>query len=214
MRPERLTRHRPAPAPVVRRWRRVGGLAAWRRSRARQPRAPVVRTTAGRVRGTRRRRPAGVPRHSLWRRHRRRGASCRRPPPAPWRGIVDATDFGAASPQPGSEAEPVRRLPVPQCHGAARRSQRGRGRSSSTSTAARIRAAPDRARCTTAPTLCRRGDVVVVTLNHRLSLFGYPVSARISRIPATRACSTWCWRCTGCATTSRRSAAIRAASPC
>ena len=32
--------------------------------------APVVRTTAGRVRGTRRRRPAGIPRHPLRRRYR------------------------------------------------------------------------------------------------------------------------------------------------
>ena len=35
-------------------------------------------------------------------------------PPQPWRGILDAREFGAASRAAGRGAEPVRGLPVPQ----------------------------------------------------------------------------------------------------
>ncbi|MEO8019945.1 MAG: carboxylesterase family protein, partial [Pseudomonadota bacterium] len=92
--------------------------------------------------------------------------------PEPWRGIVDATTFGAASRQPGPEpnqsedclflnvtapvAKAARSRPViVYIHGGAYSS--GSGSSSLYDGA----------------TLCRRGDVVVVTVNHRLSLFGY-----------------------------------------
>ena len=92
--------------------------------------------------------------------------------PAPWRGIVEATAFGAASLQPGSEpnqsedclflnvtaplAKAARPRPViVYIHGGAYSS--GSGSSPLYDGA----------------NLCRRGDVVVVTLNHRLSLFGY-----------------------------------------
>jgi para-nitrobenzyl esterase len=39
--------------------------------------------------------------------------------------------------------------------------------------------------------LCRRGDVVVVTVNHRSSLFGTSI-CRASRTRAMPECSTWC----------------------
>jgi len=133
--------------------------------------SPVVRTSAGRVRGT-------VDGDVQIFRGIRYGAdtAARRfmPPvaPEPWRGVVDATTFGAASLQPGSEANqsedclflnvtaPVSKAARPRpvivyIHGGAYSS--GSGSSS----------------LYDGSTLCRRGDVVVVTVNHRLSLFGY-----------------------------------------
>ena len=48
--------------------------------------------------------------------------------------------------------------------------------------------------------LSRRGDVVVVTVNHRLNAFGYLYLAELGgdrsrRLRQRRACSIWCWRC-------------------
>ena len=59
--------------------------------------------------------------------------------------------------------------------------------------------------------LCRRGDVVVVTLNHRLNVFGYLYLAELggpsSPTPATRASWTSSLPSNGCATTSPNSVA-------
>jgi len=132
---------------------------------------PVVRTSAGRVRGT-------VDADLQVFRGIRYGtdtASRRFMPPVapePWRGVVDATAFGPASPQPGSEANqsedclflnvtaPIAKAAKPRAvivyiHGGAYSSGSGSSPLYDGST------------------LCRRGDVVVVTVNHRLSLFGY-----------------------------------------
>lgn len=93
-------------------------------------------------------------------------------PPRPWHDIVDARAFGPACPQPGGEphqsedclflnvvaprTRPARPRPViAYIHGGAYSS--GSGSSPLYDGA----------------TLCREGDVVVVTLNHRLNLFGY-----------------------------------------
>jgi para-nitrobenzyl esterase len=93
-------------------------------------------------------------------------------PAEPWRGVVDATAFGAASRQPGSEPNqsedclflnvtaPIAKARQPRpvivyIHGGAYSSGSGSSPLYDGSV------------------LCRRGDVVVVTLNHRLSLFGY-----------------------------------------
>jgi len=132
--------------------------------------APVVRmTTAGRVRGR-------VDDDLQVFRGIRFGAATVRfrppEPPRPWRGVADALEFGAASPQPGTEpnqsedclflnvcaplARAVRPRPViVYIHGGAYSS--GSGSSPLYDGSA----------------LCRRGDVVVVTVNHRLSVFGY-----------------------------------------
>ena len=133
--------------------------------------SPVIRTSAGRVRGT-------VDGDVQIFRGIRYGADTapRRfmPPVAaePWRGVVDATVYGAASPQPGSEANqsedclflnvtaPMAKAVKPRpvivyIHGGAYSSGSGSSPLYDGST------------------LCRRGDVVVVTVNHRLSLFGY-----------------------------------------
>jgi para-nitrobenzyl esterase len=93
-------------------------------------------------------------------------------PPPPWRGVIDARDFGAASPQPGPEpnqsedclflnvmaplVKTARSRPViVYIHGGAYSSGSGSSPLYDGST------------------LCRQGDAVVVTVNHRLSLFGY-----------------------------------------
>ena len=102
--------------------------------------------------------------------------------PEPWRGVADANAFGAASrsrarkPNQSEDclflnvtaplAKAARPRPViVYIHGGAYSSGSG-----------------IRVRLYDGSTLCRRGDVVVVTLNHRLSLFGYLVSARLSRL--------------------------------
>jgi len=136
-----------------------------------QGRGPVLRTTGGRVRGF----TAGDLQVFRGIRYGADTAPRRFQPPVPpesWRGVLDAQQFGAASPQPGSEpdqsedclflnvvaplAKPARPRPViVYIHGGAYSS--GSGSSPLYDGGA----------------LCRRGDVVVVTLNHRLNLFGY-----------------------------------------
>ncbi len=165
---------RNADPPDARRRRLLGvaGLALVTAPLARAAaRDPVIRTTAGRVRGF-------LDDDLMVFRGVRYGADTgpRRfmPPvaPTPWKGVIDARSFGSASPQPGNEANqsedclflnvvaPVTKSPKPRpvivyIHGGAYST--GSGSSPLYDGA----------------TLCRRGDVVVVTLNHRLSLFGY-----------------------------------------
>jgi para-nitrobenzyl esterase len=140
-------------------------------TRSSPPSSSIIRTAAGRVRGF-------VQDDLMVFRGIRYGADTGphrfKPPmaPKPWRGIVETREFGAASLQPGSEqnqsedclflnvtaplARPARPRPViVYIHGGAYST--GSGSSPLYDGA----------------TLCRRGDVVVVTLNHRLSVFGY-----------------------------------------
>jgi len=134
-------------------------------------RGPVVRTTSGRVRGF----TDGDLQVFRGIRYGADTAPRRFLPPRPpesWRGVLDAHEFGASSPQSGAEpnqsedclflnvigplAKPVRPRPViVYIHGGGYAS--GSGSSPLYDGAA----------------LCRRGDVVVITINHRLNLFGY-----------------------------------------
>jgi para-nitrobenzyl esterase len=170
-----MPRHQPDAVDRLR--RRLLGAAAVGALASAAPLAraaatrPVIRTTAGRIRGV-------IDGDLQVFRGVRYGAdtSSRRfmPPeaPAPWRGLLDTTAFGSASRQPGSEpdqsedclflnvmaplAKPQRPRPViVYIHGGAYSS--GSGSSPLYDGSA----------------LCRRGDVIVVTVNHRLSLFGY-----------------------------------------
>jgi para-nitrobenzyl esterase len=133
--------------------------------------SPVVRTSAGRIRGI-----ADADLRIF--RGIRYGADTapRRfmPPvaPEPWPGVLDATAFGAASLQPGSEANQSEdclflNIIAPAANAARPRPVivyiHGGAYSSGSGSSALYDGS----------TLCRRGDVVVVTVNHRLSLFGY-----------------------------------------
>lgn len=147
---------------------------AWGRSRPTGD--PVVATTAGRIRGLR---ENGV----LVFRGVRYGADTRNfrfaapAPPAPWQGIVPATAYGPAAPQTSaSEAtsedclflnvwtpalDAGRRPVMVYLHGGAHSHGSGSDPLYDGSN------------------LVRRGDVVVVTLNHRLAGLGYAYLARL-----------------------------------
>jgi para-nitrobenzyl esterase len=167
---------RPETMKVDRRWLLGGGAASLAALSLRAPAearsdGPVVRTTHGRVRGFR----DGDLQVFRGIRYGADTAPRRFMPPLPaepWRGIADALEFGGASPQTGSEpkqsedclflnvlgpfAKPGKPRPVVvYIHGGA---YSGGSGSSPLYDGSH---------------LARRGDVVVVTLNHRLNLFGY-----------------------------------------
>jgi para-nitrobenzyl esterase len=156
----------------------IAGLAALPAvAEAKTPQGdPVATTRHGRVRGLRQ---EGV----LAFKGVRYGADTaprrfrRAQPPASWSGVADATRYGAASPQtrateptsedclflnlwtPGLDAG--RRPVMVYCHGGAH--AHGSGADPLTNGAA----------------LARRGDVVVITLNHRLAGLGYAYLAQL-----------------------------------
>ncbi|WP_334163045.1 carboxylesterase/lipase family protein [Phenylobacterium sp.] len=137
---------------------------------------PVARTSAGRVRGYL---DGGVTVFRGVRYGADTGPRRFQPPvpPAPWRGVADAQAYGPACPQPGREAnqgedclflnvwtpglDAARRPVMVYFHGGAY------------STGSGSSPLYDGAR------LARRGDVVVVTVNHRLNAFGYAYLARL-----------------------------------
>lgn len=93
-------------------------------------------------------------------------------PEAPWRGIADALEYGAAAPQgggegPGSEDCLFLNVWTPALNDGARRPVlvyiHGGGFNNGSGSDPLYDGGA----------LCRRGDVVVVTLNHRLNTFGY-----------------------------------------
>ncbi|WP_374470263.1 carboxylesterase/lipase family protein [Phenylobacterium sp.] len=138
---------------------------------------PVARTTAGRVRGY-----ADGPINVF--KGIRYGADTgpRRfeppRPPAPWTGVRDALAYGPACPQPGSEpnqGEDCLFLNVwtPGVRDGAQRPVMVYFHGGAYSTGSGSSPLYDGAR------LARRGDVVVVTVNHRLNAFGYAYLARL-----------------------------------
>ena len=147
---------------------------AWAGTRFR----PVVATRAGRVRGA-------VDDGVMVFKGIRYGADTRarrfQSPltPAPWTGVLDATGYGAASPQSGADeptSEDCACSSMSWTRGladAGRRPVMGYIHGGAYSTGSGSSPLYDGTR------LCRRGDVVVVTLNHRLNAFGYLSLARI-----------------------------------
>jgi para-nitrobenzyl esterase len=100
-------------------------------------------------------------------------------PPAPWTEVRDATAYGAASPQSGRGGEPISEdclflnVWTPGLRGGARRPVMVYIHGGAYSTGSGSAPLYDGVR------LARRGDVVVVSLNHRLNAFGYAYLARL-----------------------------------
>jgi para-nitrobenzyl esterase len=162
--------------------RRVAlGLATAAIARPGWPRAagaPVVRTSGGRIRGQR---AGGV---EVFRgvRYGADTGSARFEPPrpaTPWSGIHDARDYGPNCPQrgslgPGSEDCLFLNVWTPSSRDDARRPVMVYVHGGAYSTGAASDPLCDGAR------LCEHGNVVVVSLNHRLNAFGYLYLARLS----------------------------------
>ena len=96
----------------------------------------------------------------------------------PWRGVRDATRFGAAAPQigdggPGSEDCLFLNVATPALRDGARRPVLVYVHGGGYNTGSGSDPLTDGVR------LCRRGDVVVVTLNHRLNALGYLCIAQL-----------------------------------
>jgi len=102
-------------------------------------------------------------------------------PPIPWGDVADATAYGPASPQAGGprderQSEDCLFLNVwtPGLRDGGRRPVMVYIHGGAYSTGSGSAPLYDGAR------LCRRGDVVVVTLNHRLNILGYGFLARLA----------------------------------
>jgi para-nitrobenzyl esterase len=99
--------------------------------------------------------------------------------PAPWKKALDATEYGAASPQPGKQTEPTSEdclflnVWTPGLRDGAKRPVMFYIHGGAYSHGSGSSPLYDGTR------LCKRGDVVVVTVNHRLNGFGYLYLARI-----------------------------------
>jgi len=99
--------------------------------------------------------------------------------PEPWKKPLDATDYGAASPQSGKETEPMSEdclflnVWTPGLRDGAKRPVMFYIHGGAYSHGSGSSPLYDGTR------LCKRGDVVVVTVNHRLNSFGYLYLARL-----------------------------------
>jgi para-nitrobenzyl esterase len=166
----------------VRRRELIAGLGAaglvlpTRRARAAE--APVVRTFAGPVRGEVADGIAifrGIPYGADTARRRFQPPA----PPPPWREVRDAIAYGPSAPQRGrdggaqSEDCLVLNVWTPEPKAGGRRAVMLYVHGGAYSTGSGSAPLYDGAQ------LCRRGDVVVVTVNHRLNAFGYAYLARL-----------------------------------
>ena len=178
---------------------------------ARAADAPVARTTAGRVRGYL---DDGI---SAFRGIRYGASTAGRrfqPPvaPEPWADVREATAYGPASPQRngavGTVSEDCLFLNVwtPALRDGGKRPVMVYIHGGAYSTGSGSSPLYDGIH------LCRRGDVVVVSLNHRLNAFGYAYLARLAPGFADSGNAgqiDLCWRSSGLRTTSPSSAATR-----
>ena len=138
--------------------------------------APVARTTAGRVRGTVDEGVCvfkGVP-YGTVRRFAAPG------PPEPWAGVRDALDYGPRCPQPGraSAIDPSDTTPMGEDCLVANVWTRAVGDGGGRPVMVWFHGGGFSSLSGSSPlydgvALCRRGDVVVVTVNHRLNVFGF-----------------------------------------
>ncbi len=163
--------------PARRHWLRVGiGVAALSAVPVAFPSAPSPRTTVARVRSGRI--GGGIEQHVHVFRGVPYGAdtASRRWQPAlqesAWRGVRDALDYGPSAPQRGGEgpgSEDCLRLNVwtPGLRDGAKRPVLVYIHGGAFSTGSGSDPLYD------GGALCRHGDVVVITLNHRLNAFGY-----------------------------------------
>lgn len=144
---------------------------------AASPRSSVATTGAGRIGGVCAEGVhifKGVPYGADTRVHRFRPA----PKPAAWKGVREAVEFGPACPQPGfgeRMSEDCLRLNVwtPALRDGGKRPVLVYFHGGEFSSGSGSSPLYDGAR------LCRRGDVVVVTVNHRLNIFGHLYLARL-----------------------------------
>ncbi|HEY8617301.1 carboxylesterase/lipase family protein [Phenylobacterium sp.] len=138
---------------------------------------PVARTKAGRVRGYTEG-PVKVFKGVRYGADTKPRRFLPPSPPRPWPGVLEAYDYGPASPQPGPEpnqSEDCLFLNVwtPGLRDGARRPVMVYFHGGAYSTGSGSSPLYDGVR------LARRGDVVVVTVNHRLNAFGYAYLARL-----------------------------------
>ena len=196
-------------------------VPAWAQDTRGLPATPAIQTNAGRVRGVVRFGVSqffGVPYGAST-----AGANRFMPPvkPAPWSGVRDCVQVGNRSPQdpdgPISEVFALdRQEPMSEdclnlnvftpSTGSGNRPVmvwlHGGGFSSASGNWLLY----------DGTNLARKEDVVVVSVTHRLNLFGFlhlPISERNGRTPATPACRTSSPRCNGSGRTSPRSAVIQ-----
>jgi para-nitrobenzyl esterase len=154
-----------------------GGAGLPRRAAAVSPRYSIATTRTGKIRGVQVNGVhvfKGVPYGADTRTQRFRAASAA----ASWKGVRDALDYGPACPQANAEertSEDCLSLNVwtPTVRDKGRRPVLVYIHGGEFSTGSGSSPLYDGER------LCRRGDVVVVTVNHRLSLFGHWYLARL-----------------------------------
>ncbi len=156
----------------------VSGLSSVARSSSHPPRSATATTQAGKVRGLV---TQGVHGFKGIRYGTDTGPRRFMPALAPvsWKNILDATEYGAASPQTGKEETATSEdclflnIWTPGLRDGARRPVMFYIHGGAYSHGSGSSPLYDGTR------LCHRGDVVVVTVNHRLNAFGYLYLARL-----------------------------------
>lgn len=179
-----MTQDLSSPLPPIRRRTFLGGAAAAAAAilpsaavRA-QPGDPVARTSNGPVRGVR---SDGINRFLGIRYGADTGRARFRPPvrPEPWQDAASATEYGPASPQRSSQPEMAEdclflNVWTPGLADGGNRPVMVYFHGGAYSNGSGSHPLYDGTR------LCQRGDVVVVTVNHRLNAFGYLYLRRLA----------------------------------